>query len=139
VPRVSSLLSLVLNHATCAPTLSFIYWSTMTEPRFIDVELEPDAELSEELYLRFKLAAEAAPGAVTRVRYESDEGLSGEWRVEGRAKDGALVQATFAKVEDSSAGISMLIVGGIHGVKLTHSSGAVVILPYLLLSEGDIL
>jgi hypothetical protein len=110
------------------------------EPQFIDVVLEPDAELSEDLYLRFKLVAGTKASPVTRVRYTSDEGLSGEWAVLGRAEQGAVVVAMVAKVEDSSAGVSMLVMGGLHGVRLSlYGSEACVVLPYLLLSEEDIL
>ena len=110
------------------------------EPQFIDVVLEPDAELAEDLYLRFKLVAGTKAAPVTRVRYTSDEGLAGDWAVEGRAEQGAVVAAIVAKVEDSSAGVSMLVMGGVHGVRLSLLGSEVsVVLPYLLLSEGDIL
>ena len=109
-------------------------------PQFIDVVLEPDAELTEDLYLRFKLVAGTNAAPVTRVRYTSDEGVSGVWLGEGRAAEGALGAALVAKVEDSSAGVSMLVVGGLHGVRLSLVDGAErVVQPYLLLSEEDIL
>jgi hypothetical protein len=122
------------------PLLTIPYSLFITHMTFIDVVLEPDAELAEDLYLRFKLVEGTQSGPVTRVRYTSDEGLSGEWRVEGRAEQGTLVVATVAKVEDSSAGVSMLVMGGLHGVRLSLIGGeATVVLPYLLLSEEDIL
>jgi hypothetical protein len=110
------------------------------EPQFIDVVVEPDAELTEDLYLRFKLVTGANASPVTRVRYTSDEGLSGEWAVIGRAENGAQIAATVAKVEDSSAGVSLLVLGGVHGVRLSLLDSEVYeVLPYLLLSEEDIL
>jgi hypothetical protein len=108
------------------------------ESRFIDVVVERSPELDEECYLRFKAVGPLRE--VRRVRYTSDEGVSGEWRVSGRDEAGAEIPARAVAVEDSGAGAVTLILGGLSGLRLSLVGGeARAAAPYLLLEAGAIL
>jgi hypothetical protein len=73
-------------------------------------------------------------GPVRLITYESEEGTRGTWQVAGEGADGSPTVATAYEVDDSSAGTSMLIVGGAHGVRLTFvSTGETAAELYLLL------
>lgn len=104
---------------------------------FIDVSVEPHEELPDGCSMRFKAHGGERPAA--RVRYESEDGVGGEWLVEAVQADGSRGPARAAPVDDSSAGSSMLVFGGTHGLRLTSvETGAVVAEAYLLLSAGSI-
>jgi hypothetical protein len=98
---------------------------------FVAVEVEPGEATSDGVSLRFKTAG--APRAVTRLRYEAEDGTAGWWRVSG-GEGGA---ATAVQVEDSSDGTSCLIVGDAQGLVLVHeASGRRAREAYLLLAVG---
>lgn len=86
--------------------------------------------------MRFR--AQDEPTAVARVRWESEDGAFGIWDVEGRDAHGAPVPALARAVDDSSAGTSILVVGGARGLKLTLDSGEVAFEPYLLVSRDAV-
>jgi hypothetical protein len=99
--------------------------------RFIEVTVEEHEELPDGCCLRFQAQGESRP--IARVRYESEDGVAGEWRVAGARSDGSSQPAMGVLVDDSGAGTSMLIVGGDHGLRLTLDERTVAE-PYLLLS-----
>jgi GTP cyclohydrolase II len=88
-------------------------------PLFVDVSVEPHAALPDGLMLRFKAAPEARPAPISRVRYTADDADAARWyRVESQDADGRPGPATAVAVEDSAAGVSMLVHGGAHGLRL---------------------
>lgn len=105
-------------------------------PRFVSVDVEEGPASEHGVSLRFKIAGDER--AVRELRYESDEGLAGLWRVFAAADaEGAeRSDARMLLVDDSSDGVAWLVVGGAHGLVLEHvESAAVVREPYLLLSK----
>lgn len=103
---------------------------------FVNVQVEEHDELPDGCCLRFRAQGEGR--RVTEVAYESENGTGGTWRIEGRASDGAITPATAFEVDDSSAGTSLLVVGGDHGLRLTSiTTGETVAEAYLLLSLGS--
>lgn len=102
---------------------------------FIDVLVEEHDALPEGCTLRFRAHGEGRP--VARVRYESEDGVAGEWSVAGAYADGSERPAIGYLVDDSGAGTSLLVVGGDHGLRLTlDGRGDPVAEPYLLLSPS---
>jgi GTP cyclohydrolase II len=88
-------------------------------PLFVDVSVEPHAALPDGLMLRFKAAPEARPAPVTRVRYTAEDADEARWyRVESQDAAGQPGTAVAVAVEDSAAGVSMLVYGGDHGLRL---------------------
>lgn len=84
--------------------------------------------------MRFK--AVGSPRAVRRVRLDESDGPGAEWTVESCGESGEFGLAHGVTVEDSSAGSSMLIYGGVRGLRLRSAAdGSVVAEPYLLLAE----
>jgi len=114
--------------------------SDTTEPTFIDVDVEPGPASPDGVSLRFKLVNEAR--VVRALSYESEEGLSGNWRVfaahdEEAAERG---EARAMLVEDSSDGLAWLIVGGTQGLVLEHvDTGTVVREAYLMLAKTTVI
>jgi hypothetical protein len=99
---------------------------------FVNVQVDDHDDLPDGCSMRFRAQRERGP--VRFVAYESETGARGSWRVEGEDADGAPTVATAYEVDDSSAGTSMLIVGGAHGLRLTlESTGETAIERYLLL------
>lgn len=116
---------------------SFVLNCGLMGSTFVNVQVEEHAELPDGCCLRFRAQSAARP--VAAVAYESEAGTGGSWRVEGRASDGALTPALSFEVDDSSAGTSLLVVGGDHGLRLTSlATGETVVEPYLLLSLGSV-
>jgi hypothetical protein len=105
---------------------------------FVNVQVEEHEELPEGCCLRFRAQSEGRP--VERISYESESGVGGAWSVVGRAADGARADATAYAVDDSSAGTSLLIVGGDHGLRLTSlATGETIAEAYLLLALDCVL
>jgi hypothetical protein len=103
--------------------------------RFILVQVDEHEVLPDGCSLRFRAQGEGT--TVEQVEWESEDGTAGRWRVTGASADGALVAATAYAVDDSSAGTSILIVGGDHGLRLTSVvTGQTVAEPYLLVSRS---
>lgn len=101
---------------------------------FIDVHVVEHDALPDGCSLRFR--AQDAGVAVQEIVWESDDGVGGTWRVEAAFAGDARAPATAFPVDDSSAGTSILIVGGDHGLRLTsRATGETVAEPYLLLSR----
>ncbi|MBL8603323.1 MAG: hypothetical protein JNK72_15470 [Myxococcales bacterium] len=108
----------------------------MNAPRFVSVEVDEGPASDSPLSLRFKTISPPEP--VRALDYESETGLDGTWRVEGvdDVDSVNITAATAALVDDSSDGAAWLIMGGRHGLRLTHAvTGAVERAPYLLLSQ----
>jgi hypothetical protein len=100
---------------------------------FVSVDVEEHDALPDGCCLRFRAHGEGR--TIERVSYESETGTSGTWTVAGRTADGAAAPATAFEVDDSSAGTSLLVVGGEHGLRLTSVvTGETIAEPYLLLS-----
>lgn len=91
-------------------------------PRFFDVVVEPDDHQPESLMLRFKIASEARP--IARLRYSPEDAPDVDCDVFARAAHGAEMPALAVLVEDSSAGWSTLVVGGLHGLRLHALDGS---------------
>jgi hypothetical protein len=90
----------------------------MAEPIFIDVFVEPNDNVPEGCGLRFK--SEETPRGARRVE------LDGQWYdVTGwsSAGGGSACAAQAALVEDSTAGIAMLVYGGDWGIRLLPVGG----------------
>ena len=96
----------------------------------VAVQVEEHEALPDGCSLRFKAQDDGAP--IARVTWESDDGVAGTWSVEAEALDGSRAPATAYRVDDSSAGTSLLIVGGARGLRLTLGTTRVAE-PYLLL------
>jgi hypothetical protein len=104
---------------------------------FIDIVVEPHAALRDGCSIRFKAQGETRP--VHHVRYEPDDGPEGIWQVFACDPDG-LQPARATVVDDSSAGLSVLIWGGTLGLRLRHEpDGMEVAEPYLLLAQEELL
>lgn len=100
---------------------------------FVNVDVEEHEALPDGCCLRFRAHGEGR--TIERVTYESETGTSGTWTVVGHAADGTSPPATAFEVDDSSAGTSLLVVGGAHGLRLTSAkTGETIAEPYLLLS-----
>ncbi|HEU4410729.1 MAG TPA: hypothetical protein VFS43_36090 [Polyangiaceae bacterium] len=105
---------------------------------FVDVLVEEHDELPEGCSMRFQAEGEGRP--VERVAYESETGVAGTFHVEGRRAGGAAVGATAYEVKDSSAGTSVLVVGGERGLRLRSlATGETFAEPYLLLAPSAVL
>lgn len=103
----------------------------MSDAEFIAVDVEPGPASEDGVSMRFKRAGESR--AVAAVAYESEDGLDGWWSV--RAGGSATGEARAVQVDDSSDGLCWLVVGGAHGLLLTHRErGVEERVPYLLLS-----
>ena len=105
----------------------------------LEVYVEPSHALPDGASLRYTAAG---PGrAVQRVRYESDDGEAGLWTVWSPAPQGpqdvAVATVWAVPVHDSSAGVSVLVVGGPGGLRLRWDDDPQVVVaePYLLLDE----
>ena len=105
---------------------------------FIEVFVEPGACAEDGLVLRFMRAGPEG-AAIDGVFYEDDDGRAGWWTVRAALDEqGAReARATATLVQDSSAGTSLLIAGGTHGLALTlaEDPSARVRVPYLLLAR----
>ena len=101
---------------------------------FVQIQVEEHEELPEGCSLRFRAQAEGR--AIETVRWESESGTRGVWRVSGRTSTGDTTPAIAYPVDDSSAGTSILIAGGDRGLCLIATeTGETVIEPYLLVSR----
>lgn len=103
----------------------------------IFVSVEPHEALPDGCSMRFKAHGQVRP--IGLIRYESEDGVGGIWRVEALSADGVRGPAHTVPVEDSSAGSSNLVHGGSHGLRLTSlETGAEVAEPFLLLSDQSL-
>lgn len=103
---------------------------------FVTVLVEEHDALPDGCVQRFRATGDAS--IVHHVDWESEDGEAGTWAVRGELADGAPTPALARPVDDSSAGTSILVVGGDHGLRLTSSGGAVVAVAYLLLAPTAI-
>ena len=88
-------------------------------PLFFDVCVEPHDALPDGLMLRFKATPGALPSSITRVRHTPEDSDESRWfRIEGLDADDRPVPARAVTVEDSAAGLSVLVFGGEHGLRL---------------------
>jgi hypothetical protein len=100
---------------------------------FVTVMVDEHAAIPDGCCMRFKAVGGAR--VVKRVRLDDDPS-SGAWEVEAATLSGDAAPAIGVLVEDSSAGLSMLVYGAEHGLRLRPTSGgSVVAEPYLLLAE----
>jgi hypothetical protein len=119
---------------------------------YVDVLVEEHDELPEGCELRFHAVGPTRP--VRRVLYEPLEGLHGQGQGEGEFEvraangDGTESEARAVPVDDSGAGTSVLVYGGVRGLRLYRSGGAgdrgangaaPVAEPYLLLADDSII
>jgi hypothetical protein len=108
-------------------------------PRFLTILVEEHPALPDGCCMRFKLAGEPRP--VRRLHYELPDGPgSQEWLVAGADAADGPTAALAVPVEDSGAGLSVLVYGAEHGLRLRPASGgASTAEPYLLLAAESIL
>jgi hypothetical protein len=103
---------------------------------FVNVQVEEHEALPDGCSLRFR--AQGDGRAIERVTYESENGTAGVWTVAGEDASGSAIPATAFEVDDSSAGTSLLVIGGEHGLRLTSvETGETIAESYLLLSLGS--
>ncbi len=111
----------------------------MAGPRFIDVFIDPNPNCPEGCDRRFQAAGE--PRAVGRVRYwvGPDEAILCDVAGWSSAGGGTPCEARAVPVDDSGAGVSLLIYGGDWGLRLTPAAGGEPFgEPYLLLDDEDV-
>jgi GTP cyclohydrolase II len=88
-------------------------------PFFVDVAVDPHAALPDGLMLRFKAVPDATATPIARVEYTPEDAeIAGPFRIEGRDAADRPCPARAIAVEDSAAGISVLVFGGDHGLRL---------------------
>jgi hypothetical protein len=115
----------------------------VTTPSVVDVFVEPRACAQDGLVLRFISAGEAAR-PIEAVRYTSEDGRAGVWRVWAALDaDATRREGARAVLVDRPEGQLMLVEGGTHGLLLEpeeapSSSDDVVRVAYLLLDRGAI-
>ena len=110
----------------------------MAPPRstFVNVQVDEHEALPDGCCLRFRAQTEGRP--IARVAYESEAGTGGLWSVAAWTAADQPAPAFAFEVDDSSAGLSLLVVGGEHGLRLTsETTGETIAEAYLLLSLGS--
>lgn len=103
---------------------------------FVAVQVEEHDALPDGCSMRFRAVEEGKP--VLRVRWEPDDGPEAVWEVLAMDADGMTRPALSYLVDDSSAGLSTLVVGGSHGLRLSTSDGREAAEPYLLLAPSAV-
>lgn len=106
----------------------------MGSGRFIDVLVEEHEALPDGCGLRFHALGDDRPVGI--IRWETTVGGDDRWTIEAIDADGARRPATATLVDDSSAGTSLLLWGGEHGVRLRPADAPEseeIAEPYLLL------
>ena len=103
---------------------------------FVTVLVEEHEALPDGCVQRFRATGE--PRVVRHVAWESEDGVAGTWAVRGAVADGSETPALARPVDDSSAGTSILVVGGDHGLRLRSEGGDEVAVAYLLLAPAAI-
>ena len=103
---------------------------------FVTVHVEEHEVLPEGCSQRFRATGEER--VVHHVAYEPEDAGAGTWEVRGQRADGTTTPAIARPVDDSSAGTSILVVGGDHGLRLTSTTGQVIAEAYLLLAPSAI-
>jgi hypothetical protein len=91
----------------------------VSEPRFIDVFVEPNPNAPEGAGLRWR--SESEPRAVARVRVDGRWCAVAGWSSAG---GGTPCEARAITVEDSSAGTAVLVIGGDWGVRMQPEDGS---------------
>jgi hypothetical protein len=100
---------------------------------FVNVQVEEHEALPDGCCLRFRAQTDGRP--IARVVYESEAGTGGIWAVSGQTAEDEQAPALAFEVDDSSAGLSLLVVGGERGLRLTsETTGETIAEAYLLLS-----
>ena len=89
--------------------------------RSVMIEVEEHEALPDGCLMRFSALDEPRP--VRRVQYELRDGTPAVCAVEGRDEADAPVPAWCVMVDDSSAGQSLLVGGGAHGLRLSPVDG----------------
>ena len=103
---------------------------------FVTVLVEEHEALPDGCVQRFRATGDARE--VRHVAWEPEDGEAGTWAVRGQLADGTSTPALARPVDDSSAGTSILVVGGDHGLRLTSSTGEEAAVAYLLLAPSAI-
>src|SRR5687768_8372778 len=99
--------------------------------RYIQIDVEEHDALPEGCCQRFQAAGPAEE--VRFIEYQPDRGPAGVYSVCGREASGRDVVAQAVRIEDSGAGMVLLIYGGEHGLRLKRGDGPEIAEPYLLL------
>lgn len=102
--------------------------------QFIDVAVVPHPSMPEGFCGRWRRAPDRAEQACSHAYYSPDDGPDGVYAVAAQWSDGRRTPARRLWVEDSAAGVSVLLVGGDWGLRLwREGDGAELAEPYLLL------
>lgn len=101
--------------------------------RFAEVAVAPHAALPDGFSGRWKQAGNSA--SVEQAYYSPDQGTDGIFQVVAAWSDGRRTPALQVPVEDSAAGLSLLVIGGDLGLRLWREQGEEWAEPYLLLAQ----
>lgn len=105
--------------------------------RFITVLVEEHDAVPDGFCARFHAVGEQRP--VTILRCAPEGGTPGLWRVEALDEDEQSGEAQAVPVDDSGAGVTLLVYGGEYGLRLTPvDGGAPVRVPYLMLDTDAV-
>ncbi len=102
---------------------------------FVEVDVHPHPALPDGCVARWK--AVGAPQEIAQVWYEPDDGPDGVHRVEAAWRDGRRTAATSVRIEDSAAGVSLLVVGGDFGLRLWRGDEPESAEPYLIVAPNE--
>lgn len=111
----------------------------MAGPRFIDIFIDPNPNCPEGCDLRFQASGASRPVAALRYWVGTDEAILCDVTGWSSAGGGSPCPAQAASVDDSGAGVSLLVYGGDWGLRLTPRDGRPPFgEPYLLLDPEDL-
>lgn len=86
---------------------------------FIDVSVVAHPRIPNGFFGRWKLAEGRDAQSIRQVFYSPDDGADGQYEVAAAWSDGRRTLAKLVWVEDSAAGVSALLIGGDHGLRLS--------------------
>ncbi|MBI3074049.1 MAG: hypothetical protein HYY84_18220 [Deltaproteobacteria bacterium] len=106
--------------------------------RFITVLVDSDDAIPEGCCLRFRAAGESF--TVSRIRYSAEADRTAVYRVFARGAGDTREPARACLVDDSGAGVALLITGAQRGLLLVEDTGdATLVEPYLLIDRADVI
>lgn len=111
----------------------------MAGPRFIDIFIDPNPNCPEGCSRRFQASGESQPARAVRYWFGVDDPVPCDLTGWSSAGGGSPCAAHAAPVDDSGAGVSLLVYGGDWGLRLTPRDGRPPFgEPYLLLDPDDL-
>ncbi len=91
---------------------------------FVDVSVVAHPRLPQGFFGRWRLAEGREAQTVRQVFYSPDDGADGQYDVLAAWINGRRTLATLLWVWDSAAGLSALVIGGDHGLRLSPVSAS---------------